>query len=308
MKETIALVIPSFSLFIYIILSSIEFGSSFFTLFPKLIQSKNTINEYLNPVWETTNVFLVFALTSLFACFPGATARWGTDLFTITFITLAIFGVRVICILFRQYAQIKSRTIDIVYFLTSYLIPILFSLILLYFFTGSWLSHIKSPLYWWLALTTITCIFTMSSAFFRAYKRNELLTQTVRASGTLFLFASTIFLVKISFDLPYLFTYNHIETWIASLMILWIFGILITETHKAYVWVFSFFCLFIGTLFWGLFIAHLPYIVYPSTTITSSITNISSLSLIEGSFIVGMLILLPALFLLYKLFLFNKIK
>ena len=306
MKEILIIFIPSFSLFLYILLSSIEFGSSFFTLFPELIKEKNIVKDYLNPVWETTSVFLVFSLTSLFACFPGATARWGTDLFTITFLTLAIFGLRIICILFRQYSSVKSRFINILYFLLSFIIPILFSLIFLYFFTGSWKEYIKEPLYLWLALATLTCILTIASTFFRAYKKNELLTKLARISGTLFLLTSTIFLIKISSALPYLFENNHIETWMACLMILWIFAILISETRKAYLSIFIFIVLYIGTLFWGLFLAHLPYIVYPNTTISSSITSLTSLSLIEWSFGIGMIILLPALFLLYKLFLFKK--
>lgn len=306
MKEILVLVIPTFSLFLYILLSSIEFGLSFFVLFPRFIQYKNTINEYLNPIWETTSVFLVFSLTSLFACFPGATAKWGTDLFTITFIVLAVFGLRIICILFRQYSSIKSRVIDTLYFLLSFIIPVLFSLILLYFFTGSWKNYIEKPLFLWIALTSITYILTMASAFFRAYTKNELLTQITRISGTLFLLISTIFLIEISFSLPYLFENTHLETWIAGLMILWIFGILISETRRAYFFNFIFLILYTGTLFWGLFIAHLPYIVYPDTTISSSITSLTSLTFIEWSFGIGMIILIPSLFLLYKLFSFKK--
>ncbi len=306
MKENIAFFVTASSLFIYFIFSSIEFGSSIFAVFPNLLPEKDTIREYLNPIWETTSVFLVFSLTSMFACFPGATSRWGTDLFTITFTTLIIFSVRIICILFKQYSDVKSKTIDVIYFLTSFIVPILFALIFLYFFTGSWVLYIKTSLYFWLSFSTIAYIATMTLAFFRVYKKNVRLTKFLRLSGTLFFLSATFFLITIARDLPYLFVNNNIEAWIAGIMLFCIAAVLITEVVDAYAWSFVFLCACMATFFWGLFIAHLPYIVYPTTTLVSSITNSTSLTLIEWSFAVGMIILLPALFLLYKLFIFKK--
>ena len=306
MKETLALVIPCLSLFIYILLSSIEFGSSIFALFPKLIGGKHIVTDYLNPIWETTTVFLVFSLSSLLACFPGATARWGTDLFTITFTMIAVFGVRVVCVLFKQYSDITSRIINVMYTLTSFIVPTLFSLILLYFFTGSWTLYIKSPLYGWLALSVISCIIVMTCAFFRAYKKNKLLTWLTRISGTMFLLTSTLFLLAIANSLPYLFLYNSVKMWMALVLIVCIVGMLITESVRAYTWSLILLCAYIGTLFWGLFIAHLPYIVYPSATIASSITDSVSFAFIEWSFFGGIIILIPSLILLYRLFVFKK--
>ncbi|MDR3519871.1 MAG: cytochrome d ubiquinol oxidase subunit II [Candidatus Pacebacteria bacterium] len=306
MQENFAFFITCFSLFIYFLLSSIEFGSSLFAVFPNLVNEKDMVNEYLNPIWETTTVFLVFSLTSMFACFPGATLRWGTDLFTLVFTILAIFAVRIICILFKQYSDVKSRFVDILYFLASLVVPILFSLVILYFLTGSWILYIKTSLYFWFALSVIAFIVTMTLAFFRVYKKNGALTKFLRLSGTLFFLSTTFFLITIAKDLPYLFSNNYIETYIASLMIFFIVIILFTESSEKYIWSFIFFCFFMTTLFWALFIAHLPYIIYPTTTLASSVTDSASLMLISWSFVVGMVILLPALFLLYKLFVFKK--
>jgi cytochrome bd ubiquinol oxidase subunit II len=57
--------------------------------------------------------------------------------------------------------------------------------------------------------------------------------------------------------------------------------------------------------FFGYGISHLPYLLYPYLTISSSITNPVMGRALVVSFVVGLVLLIPALVLLLRLFLFN---
>lgn len=54
-------------LFGYLIVGSIDFGAGFFMYYSTISGTRhiihNMIERYLSPVWEVTNVFLVFSLS-----------------------------------------------------------------------------------------------------------------------------------------------------------------------------------------------------------------------------------------------------
>jgi cytochrome d ubiquinol oxidase subunit II len=306
MKETIAIAIPALSLFIYFVFSSIEFGSSLFSVFPGLMHKKDALKIYMNPIWETTTMFLVFSFISLTAFFPGATIRWGTDLFPITFAFLAVFGIRALCVLLMHYGDVRSAAIRTIYFLSSFAAPSLFALIILYFFTGSWQPYIESPLYALLIAATISGIVAIASGFFRAYPNNSLLTQIFRASGTVFFLATTLFWLSLVQAFPYLFNNADMNAWTGMTMILFIGVVVSGEWLADYGLAFAGIAAFMGASFAGLFAAHLPYLVYPTATIYSSVAGPTSFDLLSLSFIIGAIIVAPALVLLYKLFVFTK--
>ena len=60
--------------------------------------------------------------------------------------------------------------------------------------------------------------------------------------------------------------------------------------------------LFFGMMFFNTALAGLPYLIYPSSTIFTSFTDPQSAAILFGVFAVGALITVPALVLLYSLF------
>src|SRR5579872_1834986 len=137
MIQFISLLIPSISIFIYMILSSIEFGTSFFQLNPNILIDDTILKKYIQPVWEVTNVFLVFAIVSIFTFFPGATYYLGTNLLVPISLGLTVLGLRGLFLMIIYYKDSKKHIIKFLFFLTSFIAPVLLSNIFIYFLTGS---------------------------------------------------------------------------------------------------------------------------------------------------------------------------
>lgn len=64
--EVIGITVLWLFLYGYLIVASIDFGAGFFAYYAKITKQDHIINQiisrYLSPVWEVTNVFLVFFL------------------------------------------------------------------------------------------------------------------------------------------------------------------------------------------------------------------------------------------------------
>ena len=303
MKETIALAVPAASLFIYVFLSSIEFGASLFSVFPALLSRRNAVRDYMNPLWETTTIFLAFALISLFSFFPGATPVWSLAILPILFSFLAIMGIRVACVLLLHYGNVRSLAVRMLYFLSSMASAMAGALVLMYFLVGSWSLH-GEMLFWTVSLSVLAPIF-IASAFFRAYEKNAELTQLVRFFGTLFFVAATFFILAVLHTYPY-FLQSASATGIPGALILCIFGAVVAEFSRSYRASFVLATASLAALFFGFFIAHLPFVIYPTVTILASVTNAASFNVLAASFGIGILFVVPALILLYKMFVFGK--
>ena len=63
---------------------AIDFGASFFNAYSLIIEKEhiltNIIQRYLSPVWEVTNVFLVFFFVGIVGFFPQTAFYYGTTL------------------------------------------------------------------------------------------------------------------------------------------------------------------------------------------------------------------------------------
>ena len=301
--ETIALVVPAISLCVYIFLVSIEFGASLFSVFPNLMNSEDAVRTYMNPLWETTSIFLAFSLISLLFFFPGATLTWTSGLFALLFRFLAVLGVRVACILLQHYGNVRSIVVRILYFLSSMISAVMGAFILVYFLVGSW--NLAGALRNWLIALSISTALYIASSFFRAYQKNARLTQLVRFFGTVFFVSSTFFILTLLHTYPY-FLQSSTGVAIPSVLIACILMSIVAEARSAYRVSFAVALVSLAALFFGLFVVHLPFIVYPSVTIGSSVTDSASFNVMAGCFGVGILFVIPALVLLYKLFVFGK--
>ena len=88
---------------LYAASSSIEFGTSLLILSPIPLVDNATVRRYLNPIWESTNVFLVFALVGTVMFFPLAIPAISVAIFPTVMVSLFFFVLRAIGILGLMY-------------------------------------------------------------------------------------------------------------------------------------------------------------------------------------------------------------
>jgi cytochrome bd-type quinol oxidase subunit 2 len=114
---TLATIIPIFFLFLYITLFPLEIGAILQRWKPQRFGNSFSVT----PVWELTGVFLVFALVSFMAFFPGALTIYGPLLVLPMFIFLTFQAIRIILFMLLFYRPESP----------SILLPILFVITLL---------------------------------------------------------------------------------------------------------------------------------------------------------------------------------
>ena len=292
MIQFISFLIPALFLYIYIILSSIEFGSAIVQLFPNIAGGKINLKKYIQPVWEVTNVFLVFTIISLFTFFPGATYYFGTNLLVPVFIGLIFLGLRALCMMLIFYGNIQNIFVNILFLITSFLAPITLSNAYIYILTGRPSLFFTSLLSISLDLIIIFSIILISGSFFR-------FTRLMRIAPIGFLFSTILFVFLLTKQIPDLFL--HAKTVIAWISI-WIISYLLFLALQNYRARFIAACISIGTLYGSVAALHLPYVIYPNITIYNSFMDPSLYLPMTISLVIGMILVIPALLLLYFLF------
>lgn len=72
--EVIGITVLWVFLYGYLIVASIDFGAGFFSYYTMITGRKNMVHgiieRYLSPVWEVTNVFLIFFMIGMVGFFP----------------------------------------------------------------------------------------------------------------------------------------------------------------------------------------------------------------------------------------------
>lgn len=96
--EIIGILVLWTFLFGYTMIASIDFGAGFFNAYSEFTGKEHIlssiIQRYLSPVWEVTNVFLVFFFVGIVGFFPKTAFYYGTTLLVpvgIAIILLRIF-------------------------------------------------------------------------------------------------------------------------------------------------------------------------------------------------------------------------
>lgn len=121
-------------LFGYIILGAIDFGAGFFILYAKLTHQENelrdVIKRYLNPVWEVTNVFLVFFFVGIVGFFPDTAYYFGTTLLIPVSVALLLLTIRGSFYAFETYGKDSKLAWVALYGISGLLIPASFSTVL----------------------------------------------------------------------------------------------------------------------------------------------------------------------------------
>lgn len=329
--EVIGITVLWIFLFGYIIVASIDFGAGFFSLHAKLFGQSHEINDliqrYLNPVWEVTNVFFVFFFVGIVGFFPDTAYYYGTVLLIPGSIALILLSIRGAFYAFENYGQDSKLSWLMLYAVSGLLIPASLSTALTiseggYIIESSsgnvdlnWTELLLSPFGWAVVLLAIVSVLYISSGFLTFYAHRakdtsayQLMRKWFLMWGapmimmSLFVFLSLriqneAHFMSAVFDYGWLFIISFIAFAIASVL---------TLLKKAHGIAFIFVIIQMGTAFFGYGLSKLPYILYPYVHIDDAVTNDSMALVLTIAFIGGLLLLLPSLFFILKLFVFDK--
>ncbi|MGD1003762.1 MAG: cytochrome d ubiquinol oxidase subunit II [Minisyncoccia bacterium] len=312
----IAATVTIVSLFIYAVLFSIECGAALFIFAPKLagMDGDNLIRKYINPAWETTNVFLIFALLWLIAFFPGAAPIWGHALITPFLIFLVVMGIRSVGMLYVFYKEGDSRVMKFLLLVASLAAPMaLAGGVLPFFILGSMPYGIPKLLLalCFAGMAFFTTLFISSSFFDYLAARNK-----HYALGSLALFTRSSMIAFIAIVFLSFWAFRNMAPRIAMGMqgclpliaILAVINLIFTFfIARRYIAAhFAFAIALFGVIFFSVMFSQLPYIIYPTVTIFSAFTDPTSAGIMLSASGIAALVILPSLGLLYYLVILKK--
>lgn len=313
----------------YVIIASIDFGAGFYLYYSSISGTKHiihsVINRYLSPVWEITNVFFVFFFVGMVGFFPEIAYYLGTVLLIPGSIAIILIAVRGAYYAFNHYGGTSKHLYTLLYGASGLFIPAALSTVLT-ISEGGYIEvteqgklrflvkQLFTSSYSWavviLALVSVLYISAMFLTFYAdkasdpdAYK----VVRTYALSWSLPTILSSLFV----FFAIYKHNREHFDH---MLKLSWMFGIsLICFIIAVYfVWKnknlglsFIFVILQFAFAFYGYGAGHLPYILYPYVTIYQGFTGEAMAVALIIAFILGLVLLLPSLYLVLRLFLFN---
>lgn len=329
--EVIGITVLWIFLFGYIIVASIDFGAGFFSLHAKLFGQSHEINDliqrYLNPVWEVTNVFFVFFFVGIVGFFPDTAYYYGTVLLIPGSIALILLSIRGAFYAFENYGQDSKLSWLMLYAVSGLLIPASLSTALTiseggYIIESSsgnvdlnWTELLLSPFGWAVVLLAIVSVLYISSGFLTFYAHRAKDTSAYQLMRKWFLMWGAPMIMMSLFVFLSLRIQNEAHFMSAVFDYGWLFIIsfiafaiagVLTLLKKAHGIAFIFVIIQMGTAFFGYGLSKVPYILYPYVHIDDAVTNDSMALVLTIAFIGGLLLLLPSLFFILKLFVFDK--
>ncbi|RBW70003.1 cytochrome d ubiquinol oxidase subunit II [Bacillus taeanensis] len=312
----------------YLITASIDFGAGFFSYYGKVTKTDHLINKiisrYLSPVWEVTNVFFVFFFVGLIGFFPDTAYYFGTALLIPGSISLILLAVRGSFYAFANYGAKENNIYSFLYGATGLLIPASLSTGLtiseggfveevgdqVVFKAGNLFTNFYS---WSVVLLAVVSVLFISASFLAYYadKAQDKQALEVLRKFAMFwsaptIFASVLVFVALQRHNPEHFAniLNYAWMFILSL-ICFMAATYFIFNRKRYGTAFIFVMLQFFFAFFGYGLSHLPYILYPYITIYSASVNTTMGWALVVVFIAGLFLLIPSLFLLMRLFLFD---
>ncbi|GAK03991.1 LOW QUALITY PROTEIN: cytochrome d ubiquinol oxidase subunit II [Geomicrobium sp. JCM 19037] len=280
------------------------------------------IQRYLSPVWEVTNVFFVFFFVGIIGFFPDSAYYFGTILLIPASVSIILLAIRGSYYAFESYGAKGHKGYAFMYGVSGILIPASLSVVLtiseggfVYFEDGNpvldYTGLFTSPLTW--RSSCVSAVLYISSVFLTWYANK---TGDGKATSLMRKYAmiwSVPLIVAASGIIVELRNHNihHFESilnlwWMFAIsFVLWVATLVLIVRAKQFglaVW------LMIGQFafaFFGYGISHYPYILYPYLTIYDGFTNDAMAISLIVVFGLGMLLLLPSLYLLVRLFLFD---
>ena len=316
-------------LFGYIIVGAIDFGAGFFNAYSIITRKhhilSDVIQRYLSPVWEVTNVFFVFFFVGIVGFFPQTAYYFGTIFLIPGSIALILLAIRGSYYAFETYGNRGHKGYAFMYGLSGLLIPASLSIVLTIAQGGfvemidgnptlDYWALFTSPLSWSIVVLSIIAVLYISAVFLTWYanktgdlKATELMRKYALIWAVPLIVAAGGIIYELKFHNPAFYEQIMNLWWVFALSsIIWMVTVLLLWKRKKYglaVWLLI---LQFALAFYGYGIGHFPYLLYPELTVYEGFTNQAMAISLIVTFVLGFALLLPSLYLLFKLFLFNK--
>ncbi|SFD83755.1 cytochrome bd-I ubiquinol oxidase subunit 2 apoprotein [Lentibacillus persicus] len=326
--EIIGIAVLWLFLYGYLIVASVDFGAGFFAFYAKVTKQDHIINQlisrYLSPVWEVTNVFFVFFFVGIVGFFPESAYYYGSALLVPGSIAIILLAIRGSFYAFENYGSKQSMVYMFLYGATGLLIPASLSVALTISEGGfiveesgvvslQYQELFTSPLSWSIVGLSIVSVLFISAAFltFYASRANDYPALNLVRKFTLFWSTPAIIAGLTTFIFLSQHNERHYENmldlwWMFGLSVaLFIAGIWLIYSKRHYGLAFISIMLQYFFAFFGYGIGHYPYILDPFIRIYDGATHESMGIALVAAFIGGLLLLIPSLILLMKLFLFD---
>lgn len=312
----------------YLIVASIDFGAGFFSYYSLLTKQKHIIHtiieRYLSPVWEVTNVFLIFFTVGIVGFFPDSAYYFGTALLIPGSVAIILLALRGSYYAFSTYGSRDNRVYMFLYGMTGLFIPASLSTVLT-ISEGGFLEVrdgkivflykelFTSAYSWSVVLLAVVSVLYISAAFLSYYsaKANDrralsIVRRYALGWGIPTIFASLLVFFAISKHNPQHFERMVQLSWMFVLSFLCFIGALyLIWKGKNYGWAFILVMLQFALAFFGYGATHLPYILYPHIKLYDQFTSETMALALVAAFVAGLLLLVPSLYLLLRLFLFD---
>ncbi len=319
-------------LFLYTVLSAIDFGAGFLFWWARPGRSdsaaQRVIMRYLSPVWETTNVFLVFFVVGLVGYFPLAAVTYGVLLFVPLGVALILILLRGAFLAFSHLSEKGQRIFPLIFGLSSLLIPVFLVLFVAVSENGRAVSAngmpqagvaevLASPLSITFVLVALTAMLYLASVFLTWYaarfqERQALryFRQVARWFAPLLLLAALLLGVSLEVFAPWHAAALE-QFWPWHLLAALCFGgawlLLIRQPRTSEARWYGLALLLsvglFGLVFYTFWFSHLPYLVYPALRLDNTATNPAMFTALTVTVLGGSVILIPCLLFLYGFFL-----
>lgn len=326
--EMIGITVLWIFLYGYLIVASIDFGAGFFSYYGRITGKgeiiNQVINRYLSPVWEVTNVFLVFFFVGIIGFFPDTAYYFGSALLVPASVALILLAIRGSFYAFHNYGTRSTNVTHFLYGATGLLIPASLATVLT-ISEGGFISEqgngvhllmgtlFKNPYSWTVVLLAIVSVLFISASFlsYYAHKAEDYEAEAIVRKWALGWSLPTIFA---SFLVFVTLRQHNLEHFNSMLDNSWMFiasmgffalAVYLIMNRKAHGFAFIAVMLQFAFAFFGYGKSHLPYILYPYITIHSGFNNPVMGQALIWAFIGGLLLLIPSLLLLMRLFLFD---
>ncbi|MYL19018.1 cytochrome d ubiquinol oxidase subunit II [Halobacillus litoralis] len=326
--EIIGISVLWFFLYGYLIVASVDFGAGFFAYYARLTKKDHLINQlisrYLSPVWEVTNVFFVFFFVGLVGFFPDMAYYFGQSLLIPGSIAIVLIAIRGSFYAFENYGSKDNSLYMFLYGATGLLIPASLSTALT-ISEGGFIEETEngvqllygelfsSPYSWSVVFLAIVSVLYISAMFltYYAHRAGDRPALEIVRKYALFWSSPTIIASLTTFIA---LSQQNAEHFQRAIDLWWVFGIsvgffvialFLVYIGKFYGWAFIAVMLQFFVAFFGYGASHLPYLLYPYVTVTNAVTNESMAVALVIVFIAGLLLLIPSLILLMRMFLFD---
>ncbi|KAA9023610.1 cytochrome d ubiquinol oxidase subunit II [Niallia endozanthoxylica] len=316
-------------LFGYVIVASIDFGAGFFNAYSTFRGNEHIltkiIQRYLSPVWEVTNVFLVFFFVGIVGFFPKSAYYYGTTLLVPVSIAVILLAIRGAYYAFTTYGKLRHKRYVYLYGLTGLFIPASLSIVLTISEGGfirmeefgpvlDYKMLFFSPLTWSIVLLSLTAVLYISAVFLTWYAhkaKDEAASSLMRlyaltTAVPMILTAAGIIVEMRSHNMEHYEQLIHLWWMFVLSFLLFMGTFYLLWKKKSYGTALGLLIGQFSLAFFAYGISHYPYLLYPYLTLYDSFTNAAMATALVIAFIAGLGLLIPSLYLLLNLFLFNK--